>query len=181
MKGKNLYTIIKHNVFLLLGKSNFNKYSKTSLKKIYNKLKEDYFEPDNIVINYLRQNLDSISAKDLPILNINSIFAHCNKCYETIHICGEPLYNYKYYDLIICLKCKMIYKKNMIRLFCNSCNEEYYSYIVNESNYKNDFFPATWEKYHCFSFNIIAFHLIMIKCPVQNVPHLYIIVNLKSY
>ena len=67
LKGKNLYTIIKHNVFLLLGKSNFNKYSKTSLKKIYNKLKEDYFEPDNIVINYLRQNLDSISAKDLPI------------------------------------------------------------------------------------------------------------------
>ena len=153
LKGKNLYTIIKHNVFLLLGKSNFNKYSKTSLKKIYNKLKEDYFEPDNIVINYLRQNLDSISSKDLPILNIDSIFAHCNKCYESIHICGEPLYNYKYYDLIICLKCKMIYKKNMIRLFCNSCNEEYYSYIVNESNYKNDFFPATWEKYHCFSFN----------------------------
>ena len=153
LKGKNLYTIIKHNVFLLIGKSNFNKYSKTSLKKIYNKLKEDYFEPDNIVINYLRQNLDSISEKDLPLLNIDSIFAHCNKCYECIHLCGEPLYNYKYYDLIICLKCKMIYKKNMIRLFCNSCNEEYYSYIVNESNYKNDFFPATWEKYHCFSFN----------------------------
>ena len=153
LKGKNLYTIIKHNVFLLIGKSNFNKYSKTSLKKIYNKLKEDYFEPDNIVINYLRQNLDSISEKDLPLLNIDSIFAHCNKCYQCIHLCGEPLYNYKYYDLIICLKCKMIYKKNMIRLFCNSCNEEYYSYIVNESNYKNDFFPATWEKYHCFSFN----------------------------
>ena len=153
LKGKNLYTIIKHNVFLLLGKSNFNKFSKISLKKIYNKLKEDYFEPDNIVINYLEENLNSIKVRDLPKLNIDSIFAHCNKCYECIHICGEPLYNYKYYDLIICLKCKMIYKKNMIRLFCNSCNEEYYSYIVNESNYKNDFFPATWEKYHCFSFN----------------------------
>ena len=39
----------------------------------------------------------------------------------------------------------------MIRLFCTSCNEEYYSYIVNENNYKEDFFPATWDKYHCFS------------------------------
>ena len=153
LRGKNLYTIIKHNVFLLIGKSNFNNYSKISLKKIHNKLKEDYFDPDTIVINYLKENLDSIKVRDLPILNIDSIFAHCNKCYESIHICGEPLYNYKYYDLIICLKCKMIYKKNMIRLFCKSCNEEYYSYIVNESNYKNDFFPATWEKYHCFSFN----------------------------
>ena len=153
LKGKNLYSIIKHNVCLLIGKSKFNQYSKTSLKKVYTKLKEDYFEPDNIVIKYLEENLDKIKNKDLPKLNIDTIFAHCNHCYESIHICGEPLYNYKYYDLIICLKCKMIYKKNMIRLFCNSCKEEYFSYIVKESNYKNDFFPATWEKYHCFSFN----------------------------
>ena len=153
LRGKNLYSIIKNNVFLLIGKTNFNKYSKTSLKKVYHKLKEEYFEPDNIVIKYLEENLDTISEDDLPILNIDSIFAHCNKCYESTHICGEPLYNYKYYDLIICIKCRMIYKKNMIRLFCNSCNEEYYSYIVSESNYKKDFFPATWEKYHCFTFN----------------------------
>ena len=153
LRGKNLYSIIKNNVFLLIGKTNFNKYSKTSLKKVYHKLKEEYFEPDNIVIKYLEENLDTIDEDDLPILNIDSIFAHCNKCYESTHICGEPLYNYKYYDLIICIKCRMIYKKNMIRLFCNSCNEEYYSYIVSESNYKKDFFPATWEKYHCFTFN----------------------------
>ena len=153
LKGKNIYSIIKNNVSLLIGKSNFNKYSKTSLKKVYNRLKEDYFEPDNIVIKYLKENIPKINIKDLPKLNIDSIFAHCNRCYESIHICGEPLYNYKYYDLIICIKCKMIYKKNMIRLLCSSCKEEYYSYTVNESNYKNDFFPATWEKYHCFSFN----------------------------
>ena len=153
LRGKNLYSIIKNNVFQLIGKTNLNKYSKTSLKKVYYKLKEEYFEPDNIVIKYLEENLDTIDEDDLPILNIDSIFAHCNKCYESTHICGEPLYNYKYYDLIICIKCRMIYKKNMIRLFCNSCNEEYYSYIVSESNYKKDFFPATWEKYHCFTFN----------------------------
>ena len=153
IKGQNLYSMIKHNVSLLIGKKNFSKYSKSSLKKVHNKLKEEYFEPDNIVIEYLEENLDSINIKELPILNIDTIFAHCNRCYKTSHICGKPLYNYKYYDLIICFKCKMIYKKNMIRLFCDSCNEEYFSYIVNESNYKDDFFPATWEKYHCFSFN----------------------------
>ena len=153
LKGKNIYAIIKRNVFLLLGKKEFNKYSKTSMKKVYNKIKEDYFQPDNIVIKNLEDNLDSIGVRDLPILNIDSIFAHCKKCYECTHICGEPLYNYKYYDLIICLKCKMIYKKNMIRLFCTSCNEEYYSYTVSENNYKEDFFPATWEQYHCFTYN----------------------------
>ena len=161
LKGKNLYSLIKHNVSLLMGKSKFSKYSKSSLKKVYNKLKEDYFEPDNIVIKYLEENLDKIKNKDLPILNIDTIFAHCNRCYESIHICGEPLYNYKYYDLIICLKCKMIYKKNMIRLFCTLCNEEYYSYTVNENNYKKIFSQL-------LGINIIVFHLIMNKCHVRN-------------
>ena len=153
LKGKNIYAIMKRNVFLLLGKDQFNKYPKSSMKKVYNKIKEEYFEPDNIVIKNLEENLNSIKKGDIPILNIDTIFAHCQKCYECTHICGEPLYNYKYYDLIICLKCKMIYKKNMIRLLCKSCNEEYFSYIVSENNYKNDFFPATWEKYHCFTYN----------------------------
>ena len=153
LKGKNIYAIMKRNVYLLIGKTQFNKYSKTSMKKVYNKIREEYFEPDNIVIKNLEDNLDSIGVRDLPTLNIDSIFAHCKKCYECTHMCGEPLYNYKYYELIICIKCKMIYKKNMIRLFCTSCNEEYYSYIVNENNYKEDFFPATWDKYHCFTYN----------------------------
>jgi len=153
LKGKNIYAIIKRNIFLLLGKEQFNQYSKLSQRKVYLKIREEYFEPDNIVIKNLECNLDSIVEDDLPIININTIFAHCNKCYECLHICGEPLYNYTYCDIIICLKCKMLYKKNMIRLYCKSCKEEYFSYFVNESNYKEDFFPATWDKYHCFSFN----------------------------
>ena len=153
LKGKNIYAIIKRNIFLLLGKEQFNQYSKLSQRKVYKKIREEYFEPDNIVIKNLESNLDSIGDDELPTININTIFAHCNKCYECLHICGEPLYNYIYCDIIICLKCKMLYKKNMIRLYCKSCKEEYFSYFVNESNYKEDFFPATWDKYHCFSFN----------------------------
>lgn len=68
----------------------------------------------------------------------------------------------------------MIYKKNMIRLFCNSCNEEYYSYFVDESNYKEDFSLQHGK-------NIIVSLSIMIECLVQNVQNLYIIVNLKKY
>ena len=58
LKGKNIYAIMKRNVFLLLGKTQFNKYSKSSMKKVYNKIKEEYFEPDNIVIKNLDYNLD---------------------------------------------------------------------------------------------------------------------------
>ena len=168
LKGKNIYAIMKHNVFILLGKEQFNQYSKTSQKKVYSKIREEYFEPDNIVIKNLESNLGSIGVRELPILNIDFIFAHCKKCYECTHICGEPLYNYIYYDLVICLKCKMIYKKNMIRLFCTSCKEEYFSYVVNELNYREDFFPATWEKYHCFTFNYDQ-----MRCPECEAPLYY--------
>ena len=34
---------MKRHVFLLLGKTEFNKYSKKSMKKVYNKIKEEYF------------------------------------------------------------------------------------------------------------------------------------------
>ena len=156
LKGKNIYAIMKHNVFLLLGKEQFNEYPRSSHKKVYNKIKEEYFEPDNIVIKNLEENLDSICVTDIPSLNIDSIFAHCRKCYECTHICGEPLYNYTYYDLIICIKCRMVYKKNMIRLFCPSCNEEYYSYIVMNLIIKKIFSPLLGK-------NFIAFPLIMTK------------------
>jgi acetyl-CoA carboxylase beta subunit len=47
----------------------------------------------------------------------------------------------------------MVYKKNLIHLYCKECKEEYYSYIVddNEPDYEN-YYPATWEKYHCPNF-----------------------------
>ena len=51
----------------------------------------------------------------------------------------------------------------MIKLLCQSCNEEYFSYVVNEKNMpkqKEDFILVTWAKYHCE--NYISEE---IKCP----------------
>ena len=47
----------------------------------------------------------------------------------------------------------MIYKKYLIHLYCKECKEEYYSYIIdyNEPIYE-DYFPATWDNYHCPNF-----------------------------
>ena len=47
----------------------------------------------------------------------------------------------------------MVYKKNLIHLYCKECQEEYYSYIFDDSepDYEN-YYPATWEKYHCPNF-----------------------------
>ena len=168
LKGKNIFSILKHNVSLLIGKKKFHKYTNISLEKIQKMLKDDYLEPDTIVINNLGNNFDNINFKECSFLDIDLIFAHCEKCYECLHICGEPLYNLNYYGLIICKKCKMIYKKNMIRLYCKSCKEEYFSYIVEETNIKKDYIPATWKKYHCFSFNYEQ-----MRCPICISPLYY--------
>ena len=52
----------------------------------------------------------------------------------------------------------------MIHLWCNSCNEEYFSYIVTEKNnnlkQKEDYIPITWAKYHCENYIYEE-----IKCP----------------
>ena len=101
LKGKNIFSILKHNVSLLIGKKKFHKYTNISLEKIQKMLKDDYLEPDTIVINNLGNNFDNINFRECSFLDIDLIFAHCEKCYECLHICGEPLYNLNYYGLII--------------------------------------------------------------------------------
>ena len=67
--------------------------------------------------------------------------------------------NMKY---VMCSECYKIYPKNLFLSFCDSCNVNYYSKILNK-NEVNDLQPATWDQYHC---NSIFFNEEMscIKC-----------------
>ena len=49
--------------------------------------------------------------------------------------------------------CKKIYKKELIHLYFKECNDEYYNYIIDDSepDYE-DHYPSTLEKYHCTNF-----------------------------
>ena len=156
------YIIAKltNNICQLLGKEKFESYSKEHIQKIKNKLFEQYIKPDLDLINNIK---NCVISPFLPLLDINTIFAHCEKCYECLHLCGQKLYLIKDKKLVICLKCNKIYKNDMIHLLCNSCNEEYFSYIVSEKNiYKKreDYIPITWAKYHCENYIYEE-----IKCP----------------
>ena len=151
---------ITNNICQLLGKEKFESYSKDLIQKLKNKLFAQYIKPDLDLINTIKNN---VLGPFLPLLDINTIFAHCEKCYECIHLCGQKLYLIKDKKLVICLKCNKIYKNDMIHLLCNSCNEEYFSYIVSEKNNfkkKEDYIPITWAKYHCENYIYEE-----IKCP----------------
>ena len=157
LNEKNFFENILKNVKAVLGEAKVRSFSKVTIAKVLSTFKIDYYMPDFLSLKNLKEVMDSLGPKDtnkkIPILSIDDIFAHCKDCSKCYHLCGEELLRPVNFDFIICLKCKMIYKKSMIHLYCKECKEEYFSYIIdeNEEEYEN-FFPATWDNYHCPNF-----------------------------
>ena len=154
---KNLFDTILNNVRAIFGEKKMKSFSKITMARALSTLKINNYMQDILSLKNIKEMILSLGNKDhnkkIPELKIEEIFAHCKNCSKCYHTCGEVLLNPNNQDYIFCLKCKMIYKKYLIHLFCKECNEEYYSYIVdyNEPIY-DDYFPATWDKYHCINF-----------------------------
>lgn len=63
---------------------------------------------------------------------------------------------------IMCKDCKLCYKSNFIKMYCNNCKTEYYTTLLSQSEKNVILFRATWQKYHCKS--IIDDTMKCIKC-----------------
>ena len=154
---KNLFDTIINNVRAIFGEKKMKSFSKITMARSLSTLKINNYMQDFLSLKNIKEMILSLGNKDhnrkIPELKIDEIYAHCKECSKCYHTCGEILLNPHNYDYIFCLKCKMIYKKDLIHLFCKECDEEYYSYIIdyNEPIYE-DYFPATWDKYHCPNF-----------------------------
>ena len=154
---KNLFDTIVNNVTAIFGEKKMKSFSKITLARALSTLKISNYMQDFLSLKNTKEMILSLGNKDInkkiPELKIDEIYAHCKDCSKCYHTCGEVLLNPPNHNYIFCLKCKMIYKKDLIHLFCKECNEEYYSYIIdyNEPIYE-DYFPATWDKYHCPNF-----------------------------
>ena len=154
---KNLFDTIVNNVRAIFGEKKMKSFSKITLARSLSTLKINNYMQDILSLKNVKEMVLSLGNKDInkkiPELKIDEIYAHCKDCSKCYHTCGEVLLNPPNHNYIFCLKCKMIYKKDLIHLFCKECNEEYYSYIIdyNEPIYE-DYFPATWDKYHCPNF-----------------------------
>ena len=154
---KNLFDTIVNNVRAIFGEKKMKSFSKITMARSLSTLKINNYMQDFLSLKNIKEMILSLGNKDhnkkIPELKIDEIYAHCKECSKCYHTCGEILLNPPNHNYIFCLKCKMIYKKDLIHLFCKECNEEYYSYIIdyNEPIYE-DYFPATWDKYHCPNF-----------------------------
>ena len=151
---KNFFDTIVNNVRAIFGEKKMKSFSKITMARSLSTLKINNYMQDFLSLKHIKEMIISLGKKDInkkiPELKIEEVYAHCKDCSKCYHTCGEILLYPSNHNYIFCLKCKMIYKKDLIHLFCKECNEEYYSYIIdyNEPIYE-DFFPATWDKYHC--------------------------------
>ena len=91
------------------------------------------------------------NKKNVTFLSI--FINHCNYNSIPIHTCkGQFIiiteqYNKNKILYVTCSNCKRCYYENSILMFCEHCNEEFYSSIISQSD--KILPPATWEKYHC--------------------------------
>ena len=63
---------------------------------------------------------------------------------------------------VMCKDCKLCYKSNFIKMYCNHCKTEYFTTLLSLSEKNVILFRATWQKYHCKS--IIDDTMKCIKC-----------------
>ena len=103
-------------------------------------------------LNKKRQKLD-----DYYLTNFRKHCADCDN--ECFHNCsrhsskkflivtenGIVKDKFKY---VMCFDCKKVFPSSMIQAYCNSCNTEFFTSIL-ERNEDPDLLKATWSKYHC--------------------------------
>ena len=122
------------------------------------RIKSDYKNKLTTSYNILTQTLQNFYKNKYNYGNyLINFIKHCpNTDNIGIHLCqnGEcgkfiiAKNIYEENDFAICTKCKYIYTLNMIKMFCVSCNKNYYSCQLDENEDPN-ILPATWKTYHC--------------------------------
>ena len=125
--------------------------------------------------------LKFISSKKKQDQILKNFLPHCLKDKKPLHICGKKMIHVfnessKKIDYVICPHCKKCYSSTFILMYCQACDQDYFSEIMpnlNNSNRNNNnkfsillkknsrselnnepiLYPATWKQYHCSIMN----------------------------
>ena len=140
------FTTLKKQVMVYLEISN-KQSSKNLLKKVEEIFIKKYLEEKEIVYK------DFEVIKELPTCQIDYLdrlncIIHCPKCKEALHTCGLKFILYG--DYVFCLSCMKVYNERQVNMYCEECDEEYYTQLREITNYnRENFFHASISDYHC--------------------------------
>ena len=113
--------------------------------------------------NYLKELSDFVEKnKQNEINGINKEFVeyfrkHCSKTDKyAIHNCNHknkkgyfiPIYNQTQIKYVFCMECHKIFQSNKFINYCNNCDIDYYSNVLDK-NECDKLMPAAWDNYHC--------------------------------
>ena len=130
LEESQIFSKILINSKAILGPKKMLLYSEEIINKIITSIKTSLYNSDLVSLTPLKNYINTCSKRPkinnkLKLLEIDDIFAHCRDCSQCYHICGQILMKYNSKedctDYIICIKCKMVYKKNLIHLYCKEC------------------------------------------------------------
>ena len=132
-----LQNVIKRVEITLIKKFNGFSYGNSKPKVETFFIENVYTKEYKLAMTILR----SLKKKTSPHIFEGNITEHCKN--ETkvnglyVHSCGEHFHMFKYnnngYDgnnlYLVCLKCEMIYKQNLVKFYCNKCKSDFYSTV----------------------------------------------------
>ena len=141
----------------------FNDISSVTREKVEEFLTEQVYSREYKYASMALKSVEKRLKSNIPPkIFDDKILDHCKndkKNGHYIHSCGEPFYIFKYHPLnteenklemlLVCIKCEMIYKSNLIKFHCNSTDIDFYSKVLNNNNKEKELPFATWKKYHC--------------------------------
>ena len=153
-------------------KKKFNDIPISTRNKVEDFLTEQIYSKDYKIASMAFKTIEKRlnDNNKLPNIFIGKIFEHCCKDKKNsfyIHSCGEKFYTFKYKSLynrenlfeenkneeynlfLICIKCELIYKSDLVKFYCNFSKIDFYSKIIDSSINKKTLPFATWKKYHC--------------------------------
>ena len=171
------YSETSNNILILTKKELFDNISyrvKNLLSELYNietkgnekllSLLSSYEKQYEIKYkNYLKELSDFVEKnKQNEINGINKEFVEYFRkhCYKTdkyaIHNCNHknkkgyfiPIYNQTQLKYVFCMECHKIFQSNKFINYCNNCDIDYYSNVLDKSEF-DKLMPAAWDNYHC--------------------------------
>lgn len=121
---------------------------KDFLKQQEDKLMDKYYNTKKFFLKVYNEYKKNPKFVDI----LTKFRKHCNKCSETpVHNCKSSLFMVRENNeikYVFCSGCKEVFLSKSLILFCNNCQVDYYSSVVDTTE-EMEYQPATWENYHC--------------------------------
>ena len=133
---------------VLLNLRIINKLSDLSLMSYFQEFIVERYKTEKKKIENDLDKIKNLPENELIYLDYTNCYIHCHKNLKALHKCLNRLILYE--GFIYCINCNKVYNENQIKLYCNECDEPYFSKLrinVDETNIY--FYPVVFAKNHC--------------------------------